>query len=178
MAVRPQTACPLPPIPYADWHSFGRTGRTSPMILTNTRFRRRPSNSGPAIPLERSAPRCQSRGGHWSPPPPPRAPIRAGVSRCPASGAGRGLAVVKGMRPRRCGCVGIGWSARGAPALPATSRSGVCKPRSSSLMNTLAVMCGSTGHCMALTGTSAVLVAYRTRAGAKARVERGGGSQS
>jgi hypothetical protein len=43
MAVGPQTACPLPPIPYADWHSFGRTGRTSPMILTSTRFRRRPS---------------------------------------------------------------------------------------------------------------------------------------
>jgi len=38
MAVRPQSACPLPPIPYADWHSFGRTGRTSPMILTNTHF--------------------------------------------------------------------------------------------------------------------------------------------
>jgi hypothetical protein len=86
MAVRPQTACPLPPIPYADWHSFGRTGRTSPIILTNTRFGR-PSRHTRSAPMCQRLRRAQSsrRGGRWSPQPPLRVAAHAASGARPHS---------------------------------------------------------------------------------------------
>jgi hypothetical protein len=49
--------------------------RYSPMILTSTRFRRRPSNSRVSHPADtRSAPTCQNPDSRWLRRPPPHGP--------------------------------------------------------------------------------------------------------
>jgi hypothetical protein len=84
--------------------------------------------------------------------------------------------------PRRCSCDGSGRSARGAlgvafyarppghwglRAIPKEKAEGflpsACRPRSSSLMNTLVVICGSRIHCMAFTRDNAFYHTCRFR---------------
>ena len=134
----------------------------SPIILTSTRFRRRPSNSRAShsawpqkirsqVPKASASPRlmCAERarsnaqssrpGGRWLQPRP-----RLRLAAHAASGA-----------RRRCPFARLRTCLTGAVVQPAQ------RP-ASSLMNTLAVMCGSTLHCMAFTRTSALLETYHT----------------
>jgi len=88
-AVMDTDSCGAKPPHDGPEHSY------SPIILTSTRFRRRPSNSRVSHPADtRSAPTCQSRVGRWSLPPPPRAPSPAASGarlHCPLVPLGTGL---------------------------------------------------------------------------------------